>query len=307
MKTDLDHLPASKQRDLDRVVQILFEEFAAAHENATARRRRGRILKVILYGSHARGGWVDEPHTAKGYVSDFDLLVIVNQKDLTDRAAHWTAADQRLIEEKLAGRLRTPANFVVHTWQEVGDGLAHGRYFFMDIARDGVVLFEADDRPLPEPKPKTPEQALAMAQEYFDEWFPAANKRFNIARFDIKEGYLKEAAFDLHQSAEFLFHCVLLVGTFYTPHNHNLAFLRAQAEGLDMRLVDAWPRNTRRERALFEKLKDAYVKARYSKHYRIAKEDLEWLAARVEKLGQLVQEVCQERLTLLASQVREAG
>lgn len=307
MKTDLDHLPAGKQRDLDRVVQILFEEFAAAHENATARRRRGRILKVILYGSHARGGWVDEPHTAKGYVSDFDLLVIVNQKELTDRAAYWTAADQRLIEEKLAGRLRTPANFVVHSWQQVGDGLAHGRYFFMDIARDGVVLFEADDRPLPEPKPKTPEQALAMAQEYFDEWFASGAGRLKLARYAIDEGLLKHAAFELHQAAESLYHCVLLACTFYTPHNHNLAFLRTQAEGLDMRLVDAWPRNTRRERALFEKLKDAYVKARYSKHYRIAKEDLEWLAARVEKLGQFVQEVCQERLALLASEVREAG
>ncbi|KPF54076.1 hypothetical protein IP65_09755 [Novosphingobium sp. AAP1] len=74
-----------------------------------------------------------------------------------------------------------------------------------------------------------------------------------------------------------------------------------------MRLVDAWPRDTRRERALFEKLKDAYVKARYSKHYRISKEDLLWLAERVEKLGQLVQDVCQERLALLASEVREAG
>ena len=93
MRNDLDHLPPAKQRELERVVQIIFEEFGAAHENATARRKRGRILKVILYGSHARGGWVDEPHTAKGYVSDFDLLIIVNQKELTDRAAYWTSAE----------------------------------------------------------------------------------------------------------------------------------------------------------------------------------------------------------------------
>ncbi|VWX50108.1 hypothetical protein NOVOSPHI9U_260169 [Novosphingobium sp. 9U] len=103
-------------------VLIIFEEFYAAHENATSRRKRGRILKLILYDSHARGGWVDEPHTATGYVSDFDLLVIVDQKELTDRAAYWTATEQRLIEEKLVERLRTPVNFVVHSWQEVGDG-----------------------------------------------------------------------------------------------------------------------------------------------------------------------------------------
>ena len=307
MKTSLDHLPAAKQRELERVVQIVFEEFGAAHENATSRRKRGRILKVILYGSHARGGWVDEPHTAKGYVSDFDLLIIVNQKELTDKAAYWTAAEQRLIEEKLAGRLRTPTNFVVHTWQEVGDGMAHGRFFFMDIARDGIALFEADDRPLPEAKPKTPAQALAMAQEYFNEWFPAAMRRYDFVRYGLEKGHTKETAFELHQTAETLYHCVLLVCTFYTPHNHNLSFLRTQAERLDLRLIYVWPRDTRSERAMFEKLKDAYVKARYSKHYRISKEELTWLAAQVERLGQVVQEVCQDRLALLASNVREAG
>ena len=28
MRTDLDHLPANKQRELERVKQIIFEEFA---------------------------------------------------------------------------------------------------------------------------------------------------------------------------------------------------------------------------------------------------------------------------------------
>jgi hypothetical protein len=46
---------------------------------------------------------VDEPHTAKGYRSDFDLLIIVSQKELADRAAYWTRADERLIEEMIAG------------------------------------------------------------------------------------------------------------------------------------------------------------------------------------------------------------
>jgi len=62
MKTSLDHLPASKQRDLERVVQIIFEEFADALSVSTADwKKRGRIDKIILYGSYARGGWVDEP------------------------------------------------------------------------------------------------------------------------------------------------------------------------------------------------------------------------------------------------------
>lgn len=297
MRTDLDHLPAHKQRELERVVQILFEEFEDATSSATGKTKLGRILKVILYGSYARGGWVDEPHTAKGYQSDFDLLIIVNQKQLTDRVLYWAKADERLIRElSITRTLRTPVNFIVHTLQEVNDGLAHGRYFFIDVASDGIVLYESDDTELHKPKPKTPAEALAMAKEYFDEWFPSALKRFDIAKFDIQKGYSKDAAFDLHQATERLYHCVLLVTTFYTPHVHNLGFLRTQAERLDRRLQAIWPMSNRKERAMFEKLKDAYVKARYSKHYRISDEELSWLSARVEELGQVVHVICQEKI-----------
>jgi len=202
MRTDLDHLPAHKQRELDRVVELLFQEFEAAHSEAQSRKRRGKIVKIILYGSHARGGWVDEPHTAKGYVSDFDILIIVNKKELADRASYWTRADERLIEEKLAGRLRTPVNFIVHSLQEVNQGLAHGRFFFMDIARDGIALYQSDDQDLREPLPKTAQANLDLAREYFGEWFPAAIKRFDVAKYDIEKGYSKDAAFDLHQAVE---------------------------------------------------------------------------------------------------------
>jgi len=301
MRTDLDHLPASKQRELERVVQILFEEFGEATALATQEwKKKGRILKIILYGSYARGNWVDEPHTAKGYQSDFDLLIIVNDKRLTDRVTYWAKAEERLNRElAITKTLRTPVNFIVHTLHEVNDGLAHGRFFFMDVARDGIALYQSEDSELAEPKPKTPSQALAMAREYFEEWLPTAMQRFELAKIAAEKGFFKPAAFDLHQTTEYLYHCVLLVCTFYTPHVHNLGFLRTQAERLDRRLTFVWPMDSRKERAMFEKLKDAYVKARYSKHYRISAEELAWLGACVEELGRVVQAICEERLQML--------
>jgi len=97
---------------------------------------------------------------------------------------------------------------------------------------------------------------------------------------------------------------VLLVCTFYTPHVHNLGFLRTQAERLDRRLTYVWPTDNRKERAMFEKLKDAYVKARYSKHYRISEEELAWLGSCVEELGRVVQEICSERIAMLEEALR---
>ena len=308
MRTELDHLPANKQRELERVKQIVFEEFEDAIALATMNwKKKGRIDKIILYGSYSRGGWVDEPHTAKGYRSDFDLLIIVSDKRLTDKVDYWLKVEDRLNRELAIDKtLHTPVNFIVHTIQEVNDGLAHGRYFFMDVAKDGIALYEFDDKELHKPKPKTPEQALAMAKEYFDEWYPNSMKRFESARFLMGKGYTKQAAFDLHQTAEGLYHGVLLVCTFYTPHVHNLGFLRTQAERIDMRLVDAWPRDLKADRARFEKLKEAYVKARYSKHYRITEEELVWLAGRVEELGRAVQAICSERIAKLEHAARAA-
>ncbi|MGQ3100745.1 MAG: HEPN domain-containing protein [Sphingopyxis solisilvae] len=306
MRTDLDHLPANKQREIERVKNIIFEEFADSIALATMNwKKKGRIDKIILYGSYARGGWVDEPHTAKGYRSDFDLLIIVSDKRLTDKVDYWLKVEDRLNRELAIDKtLHTPVNFIVHTMQEVNDGLAHGRYFFMDVAKDGIALYEFDDKELHKPKPKTPQQALDMAREYFDEWFAAAMRRHDFAKFGLEKGHLKETAFELHQTTETLYHCVLLVCTFYTPHVHNLGFLRTQAERIDMRLVDAWPRELKADRSRFEKLKEAYVKARYSKHYRITEEELVWLGERVEELGRAVHAICSERIALLERQAK---
>ena len=306
MKTDLDHLPPQKQREIERVVQLIFEEFDDAFALAKHEwKKAGRILKVILYGSYARGTWVDEPHTAKGYQSDFDLLIIVNDKRLTDRVKYWAKLDDRLMREYgMTGTLKTPVNFIVHTLQEVNDGLAHGRYFFMDVKQEGVALYQFDETELHTPKPKTPTRAYAMAREYFDEWFPSSMRKFKLTRDAIKQEFYKEAAFLMHQTVESLYHCVLLVATFYTPHVHNLGFLRTQAERIDYRLTYVWPRDNRKDRARFEQLKEAYVKARYSKHYHIAKEELEWLGEQVEELGRVVHEVCAERLQKLEEEAR---
>ncbi len=95
MKTSLDHLPPRKQRELAQVVDVLRAGLAAKLENATQpHKRNGKILKVILYGSYARGGWVED-HKG-GYYSDFDILVIVDHPDFTDVVDYWMPTEQIL-------------------------------------------------------------------------------------------------------------------------------------------------------------------------------------------------------------------
>ncbi|WP_447932607.1 HEPN domain-containing protein [Sphingopyxis fribergensis] len=309
MRSSLDHLPPHKQRELERIVQIVFEEFEDALALATQDwKRKGRISKIILYGSYARGGWIDEPHTAKGYQSDYDLLIIVNDNRLTDRVEYWSKLDDRLIRElSVTKTLRTPVNFIVHSTGEVNSGLSQGRYFFMDVARDGIAIYQAVDDELPEPQPKTPHAALEMAREYFDEWYPSGGEFFDNYRFNLEKNRLNNAAFQLHQAAERFYNCALLVCSFYSPHVHNLAFLRTQAERIDSHLYDAWPREAKADRSRFEKLKEAYIKARYSKHYHISEDELLWLGSRVEALAAIVEAICTDRIAQLEETARAVG
>src|SRR3546814_2772994 len=79
MRTGLDHLPAQKRREIERVVQIIFEEFEDALALATHQwKKKGRIEKIILYGSYARGGWVDEPHKIGRHTSELQSLMRIS-------------------------------------------------------------------------------------------------------------------------------------------------------------------------------------------------------------------------------------
>ncbi|KRB52845.1 HEPN domain-containing protein [Phenylobacterium sp. Root700] len=301
MKTSLDHLPDAKRRELARVVEILFAEFEAAIAAGTStHKRQGQILKVVLFGSYARGDWVNDP--VGGYVSDYDLLVVVNDEKLTDVLEFWAKADDHLLREyAFAHRITAPANFIVHSLADVNKRLRQGRYFFTDILKDGIALYEAPGHLFERPKVLEPAEALAEAQGYFDEGLSSAKYAVQRAQNSIADNEPKYAAFDLHQATERLYASLLLVLTLYSPKSHRLNFLRSQGEQLDMRLTAAWPRESKFEQRSFELLRRAYVDARYSPHYKISSEELAWLSERISVLHDLVKAICEERLAVLRS------
>lgn len=292
----LAHLPARKRRDLTRAVKILFEEFEEARKGKLSdRKKSGRILKVLLYGSHARGDWVED--RISGYFSDYDLLVIVNHDDLVEDFDLWETIRDRFDQiELVSSARRSTVSFIVHSYQDVNDQLARGRPFFVDIDRDALVLYEAEGFPLAKPRPLTPEVRNEEAWLHYRTWFGDAERRFELARYGISRDFNRQAAFDLHQVTEGLFHCSMLVTTLYSPKLHALRRLRPMAEGIDRRLVEAWPRHDRISRRHFNLLHDAYVKARYSPHYTITTEELDWLAGRIGILQRIVHDVCHEHL-----------
>ena len=155
MRTDIDHLPQVQQDELARVMRILMAEFEEATGRATQPwRRNGKIYKIILFGSYARDDWVDEP--ANGYQSDFDLLIVVSHKDLTEIADYWYVAEDKILRDQSIGR---PVNIIVHSIDEVNSALRRGEYFWVDIVRDGIAIYELPQHELATPMPLTPADA----------------------------------------------------------------------------------------------------------------------------------------------------
>lgn len=88
MKTDIDHLPDGKRSELAFVVDVVREGSAFVIARRTMPKLRGgRLLKIILFGSYARGDWVEDP--VGRYFSDYDLLVVVDREELTDVPEFW--------------------------------------------------------------------------------------------------------------------------------------------------------------------------------------------------------------------------
>ncbi|MBB3860881.1 putative nucleotidyltransferase/HEPN domain-containing protein [Novosphingobium hassiacum] len=287
MRKDVDHLPPIQQQELERVTQILMDEFTVAISRATQPwKKNGKIQKIVLFGSYSRGDWVDEPDN--GYQSDYDLLIIVSHPDLTDIAEYWYVAEDRIMRDPAIAR---PVNIIVHTLDEVNQGLTRGEYFWVDIARDGIALYELPGTTLATPQPLTAVDAYEMATNYLAQWHPSIEDLLAGAELYRERGNANLAAFTLHQAAERAYICYLLVRSQYVPRSHNLKFLRSLAEDKEPALIDCWPRATKLDRRRFELAKRAYVEARYSASYEIGIDDLHAIRTAVCKLRDTVESV----------------
>lgn len=305
MKSSIDHLPPAKQRELARVVEVLHEEFEDALKEGTADfKKRGRILKIILFGSYARGNWVDEPHTRKGYRSDFDLLIVVNNRKLADFATYWNKAADRLMR---LPEVKTPVSFIVHSRREVNTALRQGQYFFVDIRREGVVLYELDDQPLTEPKPLGAQDEYEAAISHSIRLQRAWNSLQLASSALTSPSMFNDGAFLLHQAIEHAYAGLLLTLTNYSPPSHNLKFLRGLAEEQTRELANVWPRDQQRFVSWFNIINEAYVKARYSPHYEITGEALTWLSGRVEELIGKVETICRSQLEKLKYEAEQTA
>ncbi|MBO9730780.1 MAG: HEPN domain-containing protein [Chitinophaga sp.] len=284
MKTSLDHLPQDKREQLNQVVQVIIDSVQPE--------------KIILFGSYARGKWVEdqhmEGHILHEYVSDYDILVVTRRGD--ERVEHDV---QEMVEARC--NFYTPVTIIVHSIDYVNARLSEGQYFFSDIKKEGILLYDANNIPLAEQRDLSPTDRKNIAQEDFDTWFSTAREFLIDTENALYRKSLKNAAFYLHQAAERTYNAAILVFTGYKPRTHNLGRLIRLCRDFSPEMATVFPNNTKEETHLFNLLKKAYIDARYKKDYAITEEELSVLIDRIKQLQAITERICGEKIASLGA------
>ncbi len=281
MKTTLDHIPEQKQQELQRAIEIIREEVD--------------LEMLILFGSYARGDWVEDvdPETLLyRYQSDFDLLAVTE----TPRQANKIEQNNPLTQRLIKTIHRTPISLIAEDIQFVNRRLRKSQYFYIDILREGVLLFDSGKFELAEPKELTAGDRKHLAEEDFEYWFNNANGFLLDVNNAAQRNDYSKAAFYLHQATECFYGTILLVFTRYKPSTHDLTKLGQRVGSIEPQFLTVFPKATEEEQACFKLLRKAYVDARYKPSYAITKAQLMWLEERVKHLQALTKTLCKEKI-----------
>lgn len=276
---ELSHLPADKQRDILEILEII-KEIALPE-------------KVILFGSFARGDWVDDEYVEDGiiysYRSDFDFLVVIKD-EIKEKEFELMSK----IENRTLG-FSNDVSPIVHSLEYINKGLSTGQYFFRDIVKEGKVLYDNNKAKFAEVSLISPEVQKLLYNQYYDNWILSGSNFLEGTKilFDnaLKNNMpLNQVIFNLNQSVEKFFGGILLIYTGYKPKTHNIKTLRKYAKHISDELNSIFiaPGGDSEDLRLFDLLNKSYIDSRYQNGYKVAPNDLISLIEKVNKLEQIV-------------------
>ncbi len=285
MKPSFDQLPAKKQHEIRQVAEIIKQVVDPE--------------MVILFGSYAKNKFVEHRYVSDGllyeYISDYDFLVV------TKNNPEKTYVQEHKIME-LADKFDPPVNLEIHEIDYINKGLEWGEYFWVDIVKEGIVLFDKGTVQFAEPRELSSEEKKEKAQNYFDTWVSRSLRKIELANVCYQKGknYFNDSCFELHQATESLYYAALTIYSDYKPKVHNLWKLRKKTKPFSEELHVVFRAETdKNEERLFELLKQGYVEARYDPKFTIEETDLKILIDRVTVMAQIVEKICTEKIASL--------
>lgn len=296
MKKSLNYLPEHKQRDLQQLVELVRNEVKD-------------VVMIILYGSYARGTYVDydqriEYGVKTYFMSDYDLLIVTEKRMGNNEHTVYANILRRFYTNR-AWEIATRPQFINESIGELNKALDKSRYFYTDIKREGVMLYDNGQYKLARRRKLDFSEIGEMAKEYFEDKFPFANRFFENSKRDAEDGELRMSVFNFHQAAENYLRTIPMVFMLYGFKEHDLASLMNQCKKHTLEIYRPFPQDTDEERRLFKLLQDAYVQSRYNRNFVVTKEDINALIPKVEQLRGIVERTCRERIAYYDAQITE--
>lgn len=285
MKKSIKHLPKRTQEELTALLELV--------------RKSVNCQMIILFGSYARGDYVlwdtrIEFGTRTTYQSDYDILIVTtgSTRKVEDKLHRVTNKYHDMFEY----RRHAIPQFVVEHINTVNNNLEVSQYFFTDIVKEGIMLYDSEKFQLAKPRKLSFKEIRDIAQSEYDKLFPYSCEFMEIVKFSFSNGWNPMAAFLLHQACEKLYNTILMVFTNYRPKTHKIQDLGGMAKKFSMDLVTVFPKNTEEEIVCYDLLCRAYIEARYNKDYKISDEQLNYLISRTEILKDITERICKEKI-----------
>jgi predicted nucleotidyltransferase len=136
---------------------------------------KSKIAMIILFGSYARGDWVEDIGRNISYYkyqSDFDLSLILKNGEY---AGYPAINLQHRIENRLGKKFsldeKPPITLILEPIRLVNRQLEKGQYFFSDIKKEGILLYNSGEFILSEAKELSWQERKPIAEKDYSYWF----------------------------------------------------------------------------------------------------------------------------------------
>lgn len=287
MKKSLTYLPEEKRRDLRQLVGIIREEIKD-------------VVMVILYGSYARGTYVDyDQRTEFGvrtyYMSDYDIMIVTKRRIGANAQSVYGRIDGHFFHNKAKG-FHTRPEFINESIGDFNRMLEKGQYFYTEIKAQGVMLYDSGEYKLARRRKPDFTEIGKIAQRYYNKKYKdAVGFLWGAIQFRERGDY-NLSSFMLHQATENFLHAIPLVFELYGYKDHKLSVLLSACKRHTLEPYTAFPMDTPEDKRLFDLLQDAYVQARYNDEFVVTKLDIDSLISKIELLRDISAKVCKQRL-----------
>lgn len=288
MKNSINFLPERKRNDLRELVGLIRDEVRD-------------VVMIILYGSYAKNTYVecDERRdfgVKTYYTSDYDLLVVTKKRLGVREGTVATRVNARFMDGR-DNEFQTRPQLINESISKLNDALSEGRYFYVEILAQGIMLYDSEEYRLATPRELDYAEIKEMAEAYYKDKYSDAEDFLFHAKIAQERGTYQMCSFMLHQATENFIKTIPLVYVLYGYKEHDLEFLIEKCKPYTLDLAKVFPRDTDEEERLFKLLQRAYIEARYNKkNFTVTKADIDALISRIELLRDIVEKVCRERI-----------